>query len=56
MPITSWARRFAERIASPATHAGIARPERKKSTDVRTARRTLQPMPTTNARWIARTA
>jgi hypothetical protein len=29
MPMTSWAPRLADRKASPATHAGIERPERK---------------------------
>ena len=35
MPITSWAPKFAEINASPVTHAGSERPERKKSVLVR---------------------
>jgi hypothetical protein len=31
MPMTSWAPRFADTKASPVTQAGMARPERKKS-------------------------
>jgi hypothetical protein len=31
MPITSWAPRLAEMNASPVIHAGIDRPDRKKS-------------------------
>jgi hypothetical protein len=48
MPITSWAPRFAERKASPAIHAGIDRPERKKSVLVFMYRFRANPMPSTN--------
>ena len=50
IPITSWAPRLAERKASPVTQAGMARPERKKSSLLRTDRRSTQPMPRTKAK------
>ena len=56
MPMTSCAPRFADRNASPVTQAGIARPERKKSSLVRTERRSSTPMPSTNAEYSPITA
>ncbi len=37
--------------ASPVTHAGSERPERKKSTESDTWRRARMPMPSTNAKY-----
>ena len=34
--------------ASPVTHAGSERPDRKKSTESDTERRAISPMPSTN--------
>ena len=51
MPITSCAPRLAERKARPDTHAGIARPDRKKSVLVRTVRFSATPMPSTNPKY-----
>ena len=42
--------RFAERKASPVTHGGSERPERKKSVLVRAVRRSAKPMPSTNTK------
>ena len=50
IPITSCAPRFAEMKASPVTQAGIARPDRKKSSLVRTERRSITPMLSTTAK------
>ncbi len=36
--------------ASPVTHAGSERPERKKSIELETARRAITPMPRTNTK------
>ena len=50
IPITSCAPRLAEMKASPAIHAGMDRPERKKSSLLRTDRRSTQPMPSTKTK------
>ena len=50
MPITSWAPRLADRKASPAIQVGMERPERKKSSLLRTYRRSAKPMPSTKAK------
>ena len=50
MPITSWAPRLAEMNASPATQAGIDRPERKKSSLVFMNFLSAKPIPSTKAR------
>ncbi len=47
IPMTSWAPRLADRNASPAIHAGIERPERKKSSLLRMERRSTMPIPST---------
>ena len=49
MPITSWAPKLAEMKASPVIHAGIERPERKKSVLVFVDRFKATPMPSTNS-------
>src|SRR5216683_1514506 len=54
MPITSCAPRFADMNASPATHAGIARPARKKSVLVCIEPFSATPMPNTNAKYNPR--
>jgi hypothetical protein len=54
MPITSCAPRFAERNARPAIHAGIERPELRKSALVRCEPRSHQPIPTTKRKYTAR--
>src|SRR5216684_6159877 len=54
MPMTSCAPRFAEINARPATHAGIARPARKKSVLVFIELFRDAPMPRTNAKYRAR--
>ena len=48
MPMISTAPRLAEMNASPVTHAGSDRPERKKSTELETWRRASTPIPSTN--------
>ncbi len=45
--------KFAEMNASPHTHAGIDRPERKKSVLVRIDRRSQNPIPKTKTRYTA---
>ena len=50
MPITSWAPRLAEMKASPHTHAGMARLERKKSVLVFMKRLSVKPIPSTKAK------
>ena len=50
MPITSCAPKFAEMKASPATQAGMERPERKKSSLVFMNFLSAKPMPSTKAR------
>jgi hypothetical protein len=50
IPKISIAPRFAETKASPVTHAGRARPERKKSSLVAIARLARRPMVITNAK------
>ena len=47
MPRISIAPRFAQMNAIPVTHAGSDRPDRKKSADVVTSRRSANPMPMT---------
>jgi hypothetical protein len=47
MPKISTAPRLAEMKASPVTHAGSERPERKKSRLLETERRARSPMPST---------
>ena len=47
MPMTSCAPRLAERKARPVTHAGIERPERKKSPLLFIERLSTTPMPST---------
>jgi len=42
--------------ARPAIHAGMERPERKKSSLLLTNRRSAQPMPSTNAKYTPRIA
>src|SRR5712692_3307508 len=54
MPITSWAPRFADINAKPHTHAGMARPARKKSVLVFIELLRATPMPRTNAKYKAR--
>ena len=39
--------------ASPVTHAGSDRPDRKKSSESEMARRAMNPMPSTNAKYSA---
>ena len=46
----STAPRFAEMKASPVTHAGSERPERKKSMLLETDRLARMPMPSTNTK------
>src|SRR5258706_525931 len=53
IPITSCAPRFAEINANPHTHAGIARPARKKSELVFTFRRSSTPIPITNTKYTS---
>ncbi len=50
IPMISTAPRLAEMNASPVTHAGSERPERKKSMLVETERRAIRPMPITKAK------
>src|SRR4029077_19523989 len=54
MPMTSCAPRFADMNASPQTHAGIARPARKKSVLVFMEPFSATPMPSTNAKYKPR--
>jgi hypothetical protein len=56
IPMTSWAPRLAERKARPAIHVGMDRPERKKSSLLRTVRRRAHPMPSTKAKYTIRMA
>ena len=49
MPITSFAPRLAETNAKAAIHAGIERPDRKKSVLVFMYRFKAKPMPSTNS-------
>ena len=48
MPMISTAPRLAEMKARPVTHAGIERPDRKKSSDSETCLPAIRPIPTTN--------
>ena len=50
MPMISTAPRLAEMNASPVTHAGSDRPDRKKSRESDTCRRASKPMVSTNAK------
>jgi hypothetical protein len=50
MPMTSMAPRFAEMNASPVTHAGSERPERKKSILLETCFLAIYPMPSTSTK------
>ena len=50
MPMISMAPRLAEMNASPVTHAGSERPERKKSRLLETERRAMRPMPRTKTK------
>ena len=50
MPMISTAPRLAEMKASPVTHAGSERPERKKSRLVETDLRAITPMPITKTK------
>ena len=50
MPMISTAPRLAEMNASPVTHAGSERPERKKSRLLETERRAIMPMPMTKTK------
>ena len=50
MPMISTAPRFAEMNASPVTHAGSDRPERKKSMLLETEARAESPIPSTNTK------
>ena len=50
MPMTSMAPRLAEMKASPVTHAGNDRPDRKKSMLVDTCRLAMYPMPRTSTK------
>lgn len=50
IPTISTAPRLAETKASPVTHAGSARPERKKSMLLETERRARTPTPSTKAK------
>jgi len=50
IPITSCAPRLADRNASPVIHAGIERPERKKSVLVFIYFLSRKPMPSTKAK------
>ncbi len=52
----SIAPRFAEMNAKPVTHAGNARPDRKKSRLVETARRAKYPIPSTKTKYNANNA
>ena len=54
MPGISNAPRLAEMKARPVTHAGIDRPERKKSTLVLIARRAANPTPSTVTKYSVR--
>ena len=56
MPITSWAPRFADRKARPAIQVGMERPERKKSSLLRTNRRSAKPIPSTKTKYTIRMA
>src|SRR5467141_1383624 len=51
MPMTSWAPRLADMNARPATHAGLARPARKKSVLVFIEPFSATPMPSTKAKY-----
>ncbi|GAA4616309.1 hypothetical protein GCM10023108_28430 [Saccharopolyspora hordei] len=53
MPMISIAPKFAEMNANPVTHAGNARPDKKKSRLVDTARRAKYPIPSTNTKYNA---
>ncbi len=53
MPTSSSAPRFADKKASPQTHAGIDRPDKKKSALVRIYRFRAKPIPITNPTYIA---
>jgi hypothetical protein len=50
MPRSSIAPRLAEMNASPVTHAGSERPDRKKSRLVETERRAANPIPRTTVK------
>ena len=50
MPRISMAPRFAEMNAMPVIQAGSERPDRKKSVEVCTSRRSAKPMPITNVK------
>lgn len=50
IPITSCAPRLALRKASPAIHAGMLRPDMKKSLELFIPRFNATPIPTTNAK------
>jgi hypothetical protein len=54
IPRISIAPRLADTNARPVTHAGSARPERKKSALVEIARRTANPIPRTVVKYSAR--
>src|ERR1700730_2846828 len=54
MPMTSGAPRLADMNARPATHAGMARPARKKSVLVFMEPFSATPMPSTNAKYNPR--
>ena len=54
MPMISTAPRLAEMKARPVTQAGSDLPDRKKSTESETCRRAMNPMPSTNAKYVAR--
>ena len=54
IPITSCAPRFALRKASPEIHAGMFRPDRKKSLELFMPRLRAAPIPTTNEKYSRR--
>ena len=54
IPMISTAPRLAEMNARPVTQAGSERPERKKSSESEIERRAISPMPSTNAKYVAR--
>ena len=56
IPMTSFAPRLAETKASAAIHAGMDRPERKKSVLVFMNRLSAYPMPNTNTVYAIRMA
>ncbi len=54
MPITSCAPRLAERKAKPEIHAGMLRPDMKKSLELFIPRLSATPMPMTNEKYVMR--